>query len=595
MTGKRRVIIASLAAATAGVVAIALVEMNAGSVQAHRLDSSTVNQITGSSPRTAGHAAVAGPDIAGMPHAASIPESASPSPAPPSSASHQPASAVAPSYAAAQAAATAVAGPPKTPPVEVCGTASILNGPAKMPKGSIKVPAGNNGNFNFSQPNRTYWFVKGIHTLGTGEYDNIDPANGDTYIGAPGAILDGQHDNNSAFDGTSTHVTIGYLTIRNFGTWGGDQQEGVVNHDSADYWDIIHTTIYANAGAGAMLGSHDTLAYDCLSHNQQYGFSAYSNYGDVVDLVLTHNEIIGNDTYNYEARYNGCGCSGGGKFWNVINAVVTDNWVVNNLSVGLWADTDNAGFEFVGNYIQNSYNIGLQYEISYNALIEDNTFVHNGVGEGSTGGNNTGFPTSAIYISESGSDSRVNTNYKDTFLVAHNNFVNNWGGIILWENSNRFCGSPDSSSTGYCTMVDAQATLKTCSDRADVAAAPYFSDCRWKTQNFLVEDNMFSFAPPAIGKSCTVANFCGYNGIFSEYGSDPSWSPYQGDIVPTNIAFHQNNHFASNTYVGPWCFMGWQLGTSVDWSEWRAAANVGNLHFAQDARSTHTGASWACS
>ena len=123
---------------------------------------------------------------------------------------------------------------------------------------------------------------------------------------------------------------------------------------------------------------------------------------------------------------------------------------------------------------------------------------------------------------------------------------------------------------------------------------PYRADCRWKAQNFLIEDNLFSFDPKAIGKACTRAKNCGYNGVFSEYGSDPSWSPYKADFVPTNITFNQNNHFVSNTYVGPWCFMGWELGTSVSWNQWRASANVGQHHFGQDAKSTHTGATWAC-
>ena len=61
---------------------------------------------------------------------------------------------------------------------------------------------------------------------------------------------------------------------------------------------------------------------------------------------------------------------------------VTNNWVLDNKSVGLWADTDNAGFEFVGNYIQNNEDVGLIYEISYNALIEYNTFNHNGAADG---------------------------------------------------------------------------------------------------------------------------------------------------------------------------------------------------------------------
>jgi hypothetical protein len=491
------------------------------------------------------------------------------------------------------ATSAAVTAAPKTPPARVCGSKAILSGPATAPRGAIKVPAGNDANVNFSVVGKTYWFAPGVHTLGAGEFDNIDPAGNDAYIGAPGAILDGEHENDSAFDDTAKHVLIEYLTIENFGTWGGDQQEGTVNHDSGWYWTIAHSTIADNAGAGVMLGSHDELSWDCVEANQQYGFNAYSNEGEVINLVLDHNEIAGNDTYNYEVKQPGCGCSGGGKFWNVINAAVTNNWVYNNNSVGLWADTDNAGFEFKGNYIQNNQDVGIQYEISYNAVIEDNTFNHNGVTDGPS---STGFPLSAIYISESGNDKRVNSNYKNLpLLIADNIFVNNWGGVILWENSNRFCASPDNSSTGYCTMVDKKATLKTCGTPSVVKEQPYLSDCRWKTQNALVEFNQFTFTPSAIGKACTVANNCGYNGVFSEYGNDPSWSPYQGDIVPDDIAFHQNNKFYGNSYSGPWCFMGWQLGTSVGFKQWQAAASVSNSQFGQDAKSTHTGATWPCS
>jgi hypothetical protein len=490
-------------------------------------------------------------------------------------------------------ATSAVPQAPVTPPAQVCGNKAILDGSATAPTGSVQVPAGDNSTVNFAQPNTTYWFAPGVHTLGSGAYANIDPASNDTYVGAPGAILDGEHENNSAFDGSADHVLIEYLTIRNFGTWGGDQQEGVVNHDSGQYWTIAHDSVIDNAGAGVMLGSYDKLTWNCLQGNQQYGFNAYSNAGEITSIVLDHNEIAGNDTYDYEAKQEGCGCSGGGKFWNVVNATVTNNWVVNNKSVGLWADTNNAGFEIVGNFIQNNQEVGLQYEISYNAIIEYNTFKQNGVSGGPANG---GFPTSAIYISESGSDSRVNSNYRtQSFLIEHNVFDDNWGGVILWENSNRFCGSPDNSSTGYCTMVDPKATLKTCATPSLIKVQPYVSDCRWKTQNVLVAYNDFTFTPAAVGARCAVSTGCGYNGVFSEYGSDPSWSPFQGDLVPNDITFHQNNQFKDNTYVGQWCFMGWQLGTSVDWTQWRGPANVNNSQFGQDAGSVHSGASWACS
>jgi Right handed beta helix region len=502
------------------------------------------------------------------------------------------ASAAAPATQPARPVSPVVAKAPASPPARVCGNQDVLTGPATAPSGAVRVPAGSNASVNFGQPGATYWFAPGVHTLGSGQYSNIRPGAGATFVGAPGAILDGQHKNNSAFDDTSAHVVIEYLTIRNFGTLGGGAQQGVVNHDSGPYWMISHSTVTGNAGAGIMLGSHDTLLWNCLQGNQQYGFSAYSNAGAVADLMIDHNEIAGNDTYDYEARQPGCGCSGGGKFWNVINATVTDNWVHDNKSTGLWADTNNAGFEFAGNYFQNAQGVALMYEISYNAVIEYNTFVHNGASGGPA---EKGFPLSAIYISESGADKRVNSNYKDSpLLIAHNNFDNNWGGVILWENSNRFCASPDNSSSGYCTMVDPKATLKTCRNPSLVKAAPLLGDCRWKTQDALVEDNQFSFDPPALGQACTVAANCGFNGVFSEYGSDPSWSPYHGNTVPTNITFNQGNKFTHNTYSGPWCFIGWQLGTEVSFSQWQAAASVGQKQFGQEPGSTRTGPSRTC-
>jgi hypothetical protein len=125
--------------------------------------------------------------------------------------------AAAQSPAAASAPVQLQAGAPKTPPAQICGSRRALTGPAAKPARAIRVPAGNDANVNFSSANTTYWFAPGVHTLGLGQFQNITPANGDTYVGAPGAILDGQHSNNSAFDGGATHVVIEYLTIRNLG------------------------------------------------------------------------------------------------------------------------------------------------------------------------------------------------------------------------------------------------------------------------------------------------------------------------------------------------------------------------------------------
>ncbi len=470
-------------------------------------------------------------------------------------------------------AATATVSP--TSSLRVCGNkAELARGPRRAPRHSIRVPAGNDARVNWSRRHRTYWFAPGVHTLGAGKYTQILPGHDSVYIGAPGAVITGKHVNYYAFGGNATDVTISYLTIEDFGTLGGNMNEGVVNQDSATGWTISHSTIRDNAGAGIMIGSRNRIAHDCLADNQQYGFNAYSVAGPS-NIVLTHNEITGNDTYNWEAHISGCGCTGGGKFWSVNGAIVTHNWVHGNHSVGLWADTNNRGFEIAHNYFQDNYATGLIYEISYNALIKDNVFVRNGLGNGP---HNDGFPSGGIYISESGSDSRVPGSFGQSFKITGNTFDDNWSGVILWENANRFCGSPDNSSTGSCTLVDPSvANINTCDQANLTGATPaqvpdYYDLCRWKTQNVLVEHNIFEFHPKAIGSDCTPANGCGYVGVFSEWGSDPSWSPYQGTSVEDNITFHQGNEFEDNTYQGPWRFMILQLGNTVSWAIWRSAA-----------------------
>lgn len=451
-------------------------------------------------------------------------------------------------------------------PTRVCGDATVLDGgPTSAPSGAVVVPAGLDSTVDFGRAHTTYWFAPGTHTLGPGQYTQIVPGDGSVFTGAPGAVLDGEHVNDYAFGGYARDVTISYLTIEDFGAHGGNQNQGAVNNDSGDGWTISHSTITGNAGAGVMLGSKDTLSYDCLSDNEEYGFSAYSP-GGVADLILEHNEITGNDTYNYEVRYPGCGCSGGGKFWDVDGAVVTDNWVHDNTNVGLWADTNNRGFDISGNYISGNSSYGLIYEISYNALISHNTFVRNGLAEGPK---NSSFPVSAVYISESGGDSSVRGPYSGTLSITDNSFLDNWSGVVLWENSNRFCGSPANTSTGACTLGHSSITLQSCAAR-NLSHEPYYSECRWETRDVLVERNLFSFSPSSVASDCTPLNGCGLQGMFSEYGTYPSWSPYKGTIVPQHITFDQDNRFTSNEYIGPWEFMVYQQGNLVTWSKWIA-------------------------
>lgn len=488
----------------------------------------------------------------------------------PSSTQITTASAATPSAGAPSASRPAAVSPGSAPakPTAVCDTPALA-GPKRAPAGAVTVSTTQNlADVVDAHPAHvTYWLTPGTHHLGNGEYDQVGPQTGDTFIGAPGAILDGRHRNRYAFGGDASGVTISHLIVQNFGTPGDNNNEGVVNHDSATSWTMSAVTIQKNAGAGTMLGSGNRLLGSCLRNNGQYGFNAVSETG-VKNILLSGNEISGNNTDDWEKREEGCGCTGGGKFWETKGATITKNYVHDNRGAGLWADTNNTGFLFQGNYISGNADEGLMYEISYNAAILNNTFVRNAIVTGPT---NPGFPTGAIYLSESGSDSRVTGKYGSSFKISGNVFIDNWAGVIEWENADRFAGSPANSSTGVTTLVrPSVATETACADARSIAKAPLRDDCRWKTQNVLVEHNTFSLDATKVPK-CTADNGCGFNGVFSNYGSSPSWSPYQGDIVPKNITFHQNNVWRDNTYRGAWSFLAVSQDGVLPWAKWRAA------------------------
>ncbi len=340
---------------------------------------------------------------------------------------------------------------PTTPPKPTCGGAA-LDGPEAPPSGAVEVSTAQSlaDVVAAHSAGTTYWLSPGHHRLGKGAYNQVIPHAGDTFIGAPGAVLDGGHKNRYAFAGKAPDVTIKFLTVQNFGSRGENNNEGVVNHDSASGWTVSSSTIQKNAGAGVMLGSGSRLIGNCLRDNGQYGFNAYHADG-VKDVVLDGNEIAGNNTDDWEKRQPGCGCTGGGKFWETNGARITDNYVHDNKGVGLWADSNNVGFRFEGNYISDNDAEGIMYETSYNALIVNNTFVRNALVKGPT---NPGFPASAIYLSESGSDTRVKGPYNEALRVSGNVFVDNWSGVVAWENADRFAGSPANTSTGVGTLVN---------------------------------------------------------------------------------------------------------------------------------------------
>src|SRR5207248_9143873 len=116
---------------------------------------------------------------------------------------------------------------------------------------------------------------------------------------------------------------------------------------------------------------------NCLRDNGQYGMNAYQDGNAITGLVVEGNEIVGNNTDDWENREPGCGCSGGVKFWSVGGADVRGNWVHGNRGVGRWADTNDNDFLIEGNLVEGNDGAAIIYEASYNAVIRNNMIRRN--------------------------------------------------------------------------------------------------------------------------------------------------------------------------------------------------------------------------
>ncbi|NLU91929.1 right-handed parallel beta-helix repeat-containing protein [Chitinophaga sp. Ak27] len=462
---------------------------------------------------------------------------------------------------------------PSSPPAEICGNTQLLTGPGVAPPGAIIVQAGNNSNVNFKIRGATYWFAPGVHTIGGDKYSQIIPEDSSTFIGGPGAILDGQNINHYAFTQRASNVTIRYLTIRNFVA---PRDEGVVNHDAGNKWTIEYNTISNNKGAGLMAGPNNIYRYNCIKDNGQYGINSCcgTELNEVENFVLDHNEITGNNTDDWEKKIEGCGCTGGAKFWINKNVMVTNNWVHHNKGVGLWLDNNNRGFVIENNYINDNDGNGLMIEAGYDARVRFNNFKKNAIVAGMLNmqhGDN--FPVPAIYISEAGSPRGFNLK-TSPMLISKNNFENNWGGVVLWENPNRYSGS--SGNTHIAGTIKIKSLYDDSPCKSGVpntipGSVPDKFACRWSTENIIVENNEFRIDKAMLGY--VGGNFCGINGIFSEYGSFPEFSGY---VIPWRITFQQDNVFRNNHYYGDWQFAGFEVtnpdGSRVSWKNWTAPA-----------------------
>jgi len=505
----------------------------------------------------------------------------------------------------------------------------------------VVLPAGKHSFSSFQlAPHTVYYLLPGTHV---GSFQaNADDAFVGGWSDGTSSVLSGAYsgypwaiDSNSSA-GNQPGVTIEYLTIEKFQP---NANAAAVNQSGNTNWTFRYNTVTLNApGAGIIAGASNVLKENCLTLNGQYGFQSSATdpwgrdslTGGPYNIRITGNEISYNDTCDFEGllsnraigwhnhnpvpeqyRNSHCGTvvpdgnEGGFKLWQTDGVTIKDNYIHHNWGPGIWTDTDNANTTYTGNTIMDNDGEAIIEEISYNFAITGNYLANNGWAEGLS---NPGFPTPAIYVSQSGSDTAFGGvpgcperscagqgAYPRQSVISGNTFVNNSGSVLLWQNSDRFCSA---GFDAVCTLVKGPAgpfTIRSCKSnlrsatihattytpqRTGVPAADWWNGCLWWTANVKVTKNVIDF-DPAVVPHCTRKDWptCGGGGIFAEYSIAPPYNHPGGWVILSQVTFFENDSFSDNVYNGPSTFYAWNQGNGenpVSWADWTGKVSRGD-------------------
>lgn len=245
----------------------------------------------------------------------------------------------------------------------------------------------------------TFYLRAGVHKS-PGGTRHVDPKSDNTFIGEPGAVMDGGGTTTFAFQDNmkGARVTIRGLIIQNYST---PTQRGAIDAGSGG-WRVIGNEIRNNSGAAVSLGGSGwVIESNNIHHNEQIGIKGQGSGGRVVGNTIAYN--------NPDRRYDPAWEAGGTKFVNTTNLYVAGNKVLNNHGPGLWTDSNNQGTVYENNTVRDNYGPGIFHEISQSASIRNNTVT----------GNAHGFYVGGILVANS-----------SDVTVTGNTVSGNDGGII---------------------------------------------------------------------------------------------------------------------------------------------------------------------
>ena len=315
-------------------------------------------------------------------------------------------------------------------------TTVVGGGGSTAPAGSIVLSPGDNLQAKVSAaPTGSNFRLK----AGTYSAQQIVPKTGMSFYGDTGAVMDGQGSTPYAFSRGSApypnNVRIQNITIQNYSP---PDQVGAVNAggptgpENTSGWVIQDCEIRNNATGGIRIGTGTQVIHNFVHNNGQIGIVGV---GD--NVLVQNNEISYNNSAHFDPGWEG----GGTKFVETNGLVLRGNYVHNNYGAGLWLDTDNINALIETNRVEYNDREGIFEEISYAAVIRNNSVTGNGF-------NAAGWLYGAGIMISSSANAEV----------YGNTVVNNYNGITAVQ-QNRGTGAYGTHTTQNVYVHDNQITM----------------------------------------------------------------------------------------------------------------------------------------
>ena len=199
------------------------------------------------------------------------------------------------------------------------------------------------------------------------DYDNDQLYMADDPTGRKVEISLSRH----AFYGAVKNVTVKGLIVEKYANTAqaGAIQCGADPAPLGDGWVLEDNEIRFNHGTGIRLCHNIRVLQNNIHDNGQMGIA-----GSGRNILVEGNEIAHNNYAGYQFAWE----AGGTKFVFTEGLIVRNNYSHDNNGPGLWTDIDNVNALYENNRTRNNKGAGIFHEISFDAVIRNNTLEEDG-------------------------------------------------------------------------------------------------------------------------------------------------------------------------------------------------------------------------